>query len=315
MRANLAALCLSVFAGAAVCSAQNTQPTGGSTQPDYSFVNCAGFVSDQKVSDEIRLISGEQSNYKITFARGDYVYVNRGQDKGVRVGDRFSVMRDETRNYTDINGLPLLGDVYKAVHNERPVDPNNVEWFKSQHKLLKEMGTTYADLGQIRIVNVLPRVSIGEITFSCGYMQRGDIVRPYEERPSPPFKAPSTFDHFAPVSGKPVGTVVISTGYVQTLGTHDSVYVNIGAAQGVKVGDYMRFFRNQGPMGQTVPQTEGDQYELYGFGSAGAKYAPKELPREVLGEGIVLNVSRKSATVLITYSTIEIYPGDYIEIE
>jgi hypothetical protein len=290
MRAKLAALCLSVFASAAVCSAQNAAPTGGSTQPDYSFVNCVGFVTDQKVSDEIRLISGEQSNYKVTFARGDYVYINRGQDKGVRVGDRFSVVRHED-------------------------DPNSVEWFKSQNKLLKAMGTSYTDFGQVKVVNVQPKVSIGEVTFSCGFMQRGDILRPYEDRPAPPFKDPATFDHFAPVSGKPVGTVVIGSGFVQTIGKHDAVYVNLGSAQGLKVGDYMRVFRNQGRMSQTVPQTEGDQYELYGFGSAGAKYTPKDLPREVLGEGIVLNVSRNSATVLITYNTIEIFPGDYAEIE
>jgi len=64
------------------------------------------------VPDEIRIVSGEQSNYKITFARGDYVHINRGQDKGVRVGDRFSVVRPDK-------------------------DPTDVPWFKWQVKLLK----------------------------------------------------------------------------------------------------------------------------------------------------------------------------------
>jgi hypothetical protein len=314
MRANVAALCLSLFASVAVCSAQNAEPAGTATQPDYSFINCSGFVSDQKVSNEIRVISGEQSNYKVTFARGDNVYINRGQDKGVRVGDRFSVVRPEIADYLGADGLPLLGDVYNRVH-QKEADPNNVEWFKSQHKLLRAMGTTYSDLGQIRIVNVSPKVSIGEITLSCGYMQRGDLLRPLEERPSPPFKDPAAFDHFAPISGKPVATLVVGTGFIETFGRHDTGYVNIGNAKGVKVGDYLRVFRYQGRMAQIVPQTEGDQYELYGFGTAGAKYAPKDLPREVIGEGIVLNVSRNSATILITYSTIEIYAGDYVEVE
>jgi hypothetical protein len=35
----------------------------------------------------------------------------------------------------------------------------------------------------------------------------------------------------------------------------------------------------------------------------------------VLGEGIVINVSGNSSTVFVTYSTIEIYAGDYVEIE
>lgn len=314
MRAKLAALCLSMFASAAVCPAQNARPAGGSVPVDYSSVNCAGFVSDQKVSDEIRVISGEQSDYKITFSEGEYVYLNRGQDKGVRVGDRFSVVRHEDTSYIT-SGLPILGSLTDAVHPQRGQDPTNVEWFKSQNKLLKAMGTAYSDIGLVKVVNVQPKTSIAQITFSCAYMQRGDLVRPYEERPAPPYKDPSTFDHFAPFSGKPVGTIVTGSGFTQATGFHNSVYVNLGATQGVKVGDYMRVFRNQGSMGQYVPQTKGDQYELYGFGSAGAKYTPKQLPREILGEGIVLNVSRNSATVMITYSSIEIYSGDYVEVE
>jgi len=39
------------------------------------------------------------------------------------------------------------------------------------------------------------------------------------------------------------------------------------------------------------------------------------LPREVVGEGIVINVSRNSSTVLITYSSLTMYTGDYVEVE
>src|SRR2546426_4742020 len=110
MRARIAVLSLSVFLGAAASSAQNAAPAAPTIpQIDYSMVNCSGFVTDQKVPDEMRLISAEQSNYKITFARGDYVHINRGMDKGVRVGDRFSVVRPEK-------------------------DPTDVPWFKWQEK-------------------------------------------------------------------------------------------------------------------------------------------------------------------------------------
>jgi len=291
MRANLAALGLSIFLGTAVCSAQNApQPSGGVVQPGYSPVNCSGFITDQKVPDEIRLVSGEQSNYKITFARGDYVYLNRGQDKGVRVGDRFAVMRPDR-------------------------DPLEVPWFKWQEKLLKAMGSIYLDAGQIRVVNVQPKVAVAEVIFSCGYMQRGDIVRPYVERPAPPFKDASAFDHFAPVSGKPVAMLVAGVDYAQLYGSGTTVYVNLGAAQNVKVGDYFRVFRYQGTLAETAPNTKDFQYKLYGFGSSPTVYTWKDLPREVLGEGIVLNVSRNSSTVLLTFSSADIYAGDYVELE
>src|SRR5215467_2634949 len=102
MRAKFAALCVSAFLGAGICAAQTPS---NHLQADYSSVYCSGFVADQKLPDGMRLISGEQSANKITFERGDYVYLNRGTDKGVRVGDRYSVMRAEG-------------------------DPGDVQWFK-----------------------------------------------------------------------------------------------------------------------------------------------------------------------------------------
>jgi hypothetical protein len=253
-------------------------------------VNCSGFVSDQKVPDEIRLVSGEESNYKVTFARGDYVHINRGQDKGVRVGDRFSVVRPDK-------------------------DPTDVPWFKWQAKLLKAMGTPYLDAGQIRVVSVQPKVSVAQVSFSCDYMQRGDILVPYQDRPAPPFKDATAFDHFAPVSGKPVAMVVAGKDYGQVYGKLTPVYVNLGTNQGVKVGDYFRIFRYQGSMAETVPQNKGYQYSIYGFGSAPTRYEWNELPREVLGEGIVINVNHNSSTMVITFNSIEVYAGDYVEIE
>ena len=93
------------------------------------------------------------------------------------------------------------------------------------------------------------------------------------------------------------------------------MYVNLGAAQGVKVGDYLRLFRYQGKDIEYAPQTKGYVYQIYGYGSTPTRYEWKDLPREVLGEGIVLNASRNAATVFVTYSSAEIYPGDNVEIE
>lgn len=290
MRAKLAGLSCFLFFGAAISSAQDGAALGSSTNsPDYTAVNCSGFISD-KVPDDIRLVSGEQSNPKVTFSRGDYVYINRGRDKGVQVGDRFSVVRPDK-------------------------DPMDVPWFKWQHKLIKAMGQPYLDAGQLRVVNVQPNISIAEVGFSCGYLQRGDIVRPYVERPSPPFKETAAFDHFAPVSGKRVAMVVTGADYGQMLGKNSIVYVNLGSNQSVRVGDYFRVFRYQGTLAETAPQTKGYQYKMYGFGSTPTKYEWKDLPREVIGEGIVVNEGANASTVLITYSTMEIYAGDYVELE
>src|SRR6202790_5773147 len=202
MRAKLAGLTFSLFFATVITSAQeNAQPGSATNSPDYSAVNCSGFVSD-KLPDDVRVISGEQSNLKITFVHGDYVYINRGRDKGVQVGDRFSVVRADK-------------------------DPVDVPWFKWQSKLIKAMGQLYSDAGQVRVVNVQPNVSIAQVDLSCGYIQRGDIVRPYVERPSPPFKDASTFEHFAPVSGKRVAAWSAAKDRGWLYGTNSTVYVNL----------------------------------------------------------------------------------------
>jgi hypothetical protein len=291
MRANLAALCLAAFAGAGVFYGQSAPaPAVTTLQPGYSTVYCSGFVKDTRLPNDLYVISGGDAAYKIVYSQGENVYINRGTDNGVRIGDRFMVMRQAE-------------------------DPAPVEWFAGQRKLTNAIGILYEDVGQLRVVSVLQKTSIAQVVFSCREMYRGDIVRPFEERPTPPYKEAGPFDHFAPVSGKPVGTLVNSASFQQSEGQGSTMYANLGAAQGVKIGDYLRVFRYQGREDEAVPRTKGYLYQVYGFGSTPTRYEWKDLPRQVLGEGIVLNASRNSATVFITFSSEDIYPGDNVEIE
>jgi hypothetical protein len=299
MRANAAGLSLALLLAAASSWAQgnpqsqlvsSTERVAEASSPDYTAVYCSSFVSSEKAPDTTYIASGEQSNIKLVFSRGDYVYLSRGSAQGVKVGDRFDVIRPEK-------------------------DVNKTQWFKWQDKLLKAMGTFYRDTGQIKVVNVQPNTSTALIVHSCDYMQRGDIVRPYVDRPSPPYKPAEKFDHFAPISGKPVGMLVVGPEFTETYGKNSVVYVNLGNSQGVKMGDYLRVFRYQGSLAETAPNTKGYAYKIYGFGSAPKKYEWNDLPREILGEGIVINVGPNSCTLFVTYTTTDIYAGDYVEIE
>jgi len=268
----------------------STQAVAATTSPDYTAVYCSNFVTSERAGDDSYLISGEDSNSKVVFALRDYVYINRGASQGVHVGDRYSVYRPEK-------------------------DPIDVQWFKWQDKLMKAMGTYYKDLGQLKVVNVQPNVSTAEVTFACDYLQRGDMIRTWQERPSPPYKSAETFDIFAPVSGKSVGMLVVGKEFSQTYGKFNTAFVNLGTNQGVKVGDYMRIFRYQGGNSQMTPYYDDYQYKMYGFGSTPVAYKWNDLPRQILGEGVVLNVSPNSSTVYITYSRGEMFAGDYTEVE
>src|SRR5664279_3331024 len=138
MRAFVAALSLGILVAASGAAAQtgtqepvvsSTQRAAEATAPDYTAVYCSSFVQDEKIPEETLLISGEESNVKVIFHRGDYVYVNKGSAQGMHVGDRFSVVRPVT-------------------------DEVKVQWFKWQDKLMKAMGTVYKDAGQLVITTV-----------------------------------------------------------------------------------------------------------------------------------------------------------------
>ena len=98
MRAKLSGLCLSLVFSAAVCMGQDVPVSSNqrTEAPDHAWLStvyCSGFYTNQKVSEDLRLVSGEQSADKINFVLRDIVYLSKGLNQGVKPGDRFSVMR------------------------------------------------------------------------------------------------------------------------------------------------------------------------------------------------------------------------------
>ena len=91
--------------------------------------------------------------------------------------------------------------------------------------------------------------------------------------------------------------VVTTKDYDVLVGPGRIVYVNLGSAQGVQVGDYFRVFRYQGTRIETVDQVTDTAFKVYGFGSTPVAYQWNNLPRQVLGEGIVLRTGPNSSTV------------------
>jgi hypothetical protein len=279
-----------------VAGAQSAPPV-----PRSGDIYCSGEVTTEAIPHDTYVITGEQSNTRITFDDGDYVYVNKGSNQGVKVGDVFSAVR--------------------AVK-----DPFGIEWTKWEFAILKKMGTVWEDEGRVKVIIVRPDTSIGQVEHACDYLQRGDILVPFTERPAPPLKSEAGFDRFAPANGKPLAMVITGKKFQQQVGNNDIIYVNLGNSQGVKIGDYFRIFRYQGTQHETDYQTPRYAFDLedgtavpdvgiYGFGSVPKKWNWSNVPREDVGEGIVLRTGPNSATVLITFCLRPVYPGDYVEIE
>ncbi len=277
---------LALLAATAVASAQQYSPT----TPTQEEMYCSGVITDKAVPNNLYVISGEDSAYKITYDPGEFIYINAGQGQGVKIGDQFDVVRPVTE------------------------DMPQVPWFKYQASLSRAMGTRYADIGRLRIVRVEAKTSTAVVAMGCDVIQRGDLVRPFAARPVPQFRN-MKLDPFAPPSGKKTAMVVTGKDYQELTGPGKIVYVNLGGEQGVRIGDYFRVFRYQGSRAETDYQLKDTAYKGYGFGSAPLAYEWNDLPREVLGEGIVLRVGPNSSTVLVTNARREIYVGDYVEVE
>src|SRR5208337_2291887 len=58
------------------------------------------------------------------------------------------------------------------------------------------------------------------------------------------FHPPARFDRFAPTNGKVSGRILMAKDFDGELGSGAKVYLNVGANQGVKVGDYFRAVRS-----------------------------------------------------------------------
>jgi hypothetical protein len=277
---------IAAMALANTLSAQTVAPTA----PRDHDIYCAGGYTMSPPSGDTYIISGVESNIRLMFNQGDLVFINRGSKQGVQVGSEFLVSR------------PLK-------------DRSAAQWFVWQKTLMHAMGTGYADIGRIRVVHVDAETSTAEIILFCDQMQRGDIVVPFTARPAPSYKPEGQLDIFAPPTGKGMAMIVTMRDFGQVASSGRVVYVKLGPAQGAHIGGYYRIFRYQGDRHSTVYQPVGTEHAVFGYGAAPASWGWSNLPREILGEGMVLSTSQNSSTVLITDSLREIYAGDYVEIE
>jgi hypothetical protein len=251
---------------------------------------CSGIVSRAAPPLAGVVVSGEDASDKMQFFPGDDVYLHLDNRSDVKTSGQFLVVRGTT-------------------------DPMKIPWFRGEESLEKSMGRLWKDVGRVRVVKLGKSVAVARIESSCAAMEPGDLLVPFEPRTSPPLpaaqlKMPSS----VPANGN-IGRVVSAKDFHQVLGSGSIAYVNLGTRKGAKVGDQLILFRIPGATDSELPSSLGAATQLAGFGTSTARYPPHELPREVLGQGVVLRVSPTAATVLITASSREIELGDYAELE
>ena len=143
------------------------------------------------------------------------------------------------------------------------------------------------------------------------------------------FHAPVHFDRFLPsTAGKLSGRIVLGKDFDTQLGTGNKVYLNVGANQGVKIGDYFRAVRSyESDLNNPVDSlsfkaaiAEDTQMKspsidptMLSPRTKGPVIHVRDLPRRAVGEIVILGVTNTTATGMIVFSLEDVHAGDDVE--
>jgi len=269
--------------------------------PTAADIYCSGFITKERVPDANYVNGGLETPTSTKFEIGELVYLAGG---GYQTGQLYSVVRE-------------LRDV------------NEYEIYAGQKKVLAATGQPYGDVGRIRVLDARSHSAIAQVEFSCDPINPGDLVLPFAEKQPITFRVPEHFDRFAPANGKLSGRVVLGKDFDSELGTGMKLYMNIGANQGVKVGDYFRVVRSytatlNDPVdslsfkAQTSEDTQmrPPTFEANRFTKKkGPNIHVADLPRRAVGEVVVLNVTPTASSAMVVFALEDVYAGDTVELD
>ncbi len=300
---------------ASVVTGQQMQDKPVTPAADRNRLYCAGHIRYERFSASPEIVGTEEEQEKRVFAAGDIVYMNAGTQQGIRSGHEFMILRPR--------GEP------KQVHTQKS----------------GFLGIYVEEVGQLEVLKALDTTSVAQITYSCDTVLLGDLLTPVPERVSPVAPADLPVDRFADPSGKQIGRVMMARDGREMVTRNDIVYIDLGAEDNLAVGNYLTIFREVGTGNITridFPELartrswgfQSQRFRGGGFGiqaqrsketSAGLyrgrpitsreiqnKRPP--MPRKIVGEMVILNVQRRTATALITRVAQEVHTGDFVEV-
>ena len=284
---------------------QGTAPTTNSfpvervQTPTYADIYCAGFINKQTLPDANYVMGGLQTPSTTKFTRGDMIYM---QGTGYAAGAEYEIIR-------------ALRDV------------NEYEMYPGEQKLLKQTGQPYQEVARVKIVDTRNKTAIGQIEYACDGVNPGDTAIPFAEKLSVNFHTPMRFDRFLPASNRLSGRIVMGKDFDSQMGTGHKLYINLGANQGVHVGDYFRAVRayqadlddpvdslsfKAAVAEDTQKKTPSVDPKMF-TKSNGPIIHVRDLPRRSVGEIIIIGVTPTTATGMVVFSIEDVHAGDTVE--
>jgi len=281
-----------------------------------SELYCAGFIEYAPSPNYLEVVGGEQEQEQRTYAEGDLVFINAGSQHGMRLGNEYVVIRPRGQ--------------FKSVLSKKD------GW----------LGVYTQEVARLRVTEVKENVSVAFVTNSCAMILNGDLLRAVYPRVSPPAQVQNEFDRFADPSGKQRGRIVLARDGREMVSKDQIVYIDLGTEDDVKAGDRLTIYRPSGRGNITRFKDEevtpaansGFESEIFRGGKFSNKaqrvkdpngtgiFGPTvttpdvvsrrpPVPRKVVGEMVILNVHKRTATAIITRVAQEVHTGDFVEVQ
>lgn len=240
-----------------------------------SEMACSGFISRTPLSKDLYVFEGADNDFRgelHQFAVGDYLYLRSRSGAGVSVGSELSIVR---------SAKELM----------------RVRWYGLQGLQLGAMGTSYEDVGRVKVVTVTPQGAVAQVAFACGPIRPDDLAIPYQPRTAPQYTPSAQLDRFAPSNNKLWGIIAAGVGNTAYLGVGSMAYLNLGQSHGVSPGQRFRVFR-------IFRDVSNPGFRIL-----------RETPRETIGELVILSVQEFSSVGMVVQSQREISLRDGVELE
>lgn len=175
-------------------------------------IYCTGFIASGYVLPKLRIVSGP-NQIKESLAQGDVVYLNGGTAEGVETGAEYFIIEPG-----------------KAVHH-----PESGQ----------AVGNLYLRVGRVKVLTAQDHTSIAQIVFSCDEIRYGFALTPFSPIPIPwnISQTPGGLPLYLPESALPRGSVIWAEDRLESTGTHNVLYINLGSNHKLAPGDKLWIFR------------------------------------------------------------------------
>ena len=191
------------------------------------------------------------------------------------------LLSQEDRVVVGLDGakIPKVGDTLAVIRvGSRVIHP----------RTRKSLGRILFTLGLLEVTGVRDRSVQTRVSYGCEPISLGDRVVPFTLAPFPEDKIAR------PAARQVEGTIADSARHVQHIAIPHLVFLDVGVSQGIGPGDVFAIYR---PSPSAVNPATGMEIPI----------APDRL-----GEAVVIRVTERTATAVISVSSKESRPGDRV---